>query len=153
MPVARCWAQIIEMAFQSGGYEEADYCAAYEAAFGRVPRGGRLADFVSFYPLSLVRGLLTPETQRRMIDYVLSHEGGVYYVYEHRLDAPPGAFAGRTVSRYLAAVELLSGYEAGGKAFDFVWAWLEAHRQQDGSWDLGPSARDGVYFPLSDRWD
>lgn len=151
--VARRWAQIIEMAFQSGGYEAADYCAAYEAAFRRAPRGGRLADFVNFYPLSLVRGFLTPETQRRMVDYVLRYEGGVYYVYEHRLDALPGEFSGRTVSRYLAAVELLSDYEVEGKAFDFVRVWLEEHRQEDGSWDLGPSARDGVYFPLSDRWD
>ena len=43
-------------------------------------RGGRFVDFVNFYVVSVTAGLLREETEARMIDYVLRHEPGIYYV-------------------------------------------------------------------------
>lgn len=31
--------------------------------------------------------------------------------------------------------------------------WINANRDENGCWDFGKKAKDGVYFPLSDRWD
>lgn len=35
----------------------------------------------------------------------------------------------------------------------FAYDWLKTNQQVDGTWDMGAAAKDGVYFPLSDRWD
>ena len=151
--IAEKWARILTAAFRSGAYSQKDYETGYLQMFGRMPKGGRLTDFVSFYPISLLPGMLDRQTEGLMLDYILKHEGGIYYVYESRLDVPPSEFQSKKASRYLAAIELLAGYESGKDKLSFVYDWLKANQQSEGTWDLGPAAKDGVYFPLSDRWD
>ena len=151
--IAGKWAQVITKAFSSGTYSQTDYDASYTQVFGRKPKGGRLADFVNFYQLSILSGMLDKQTESRMLDYVLSHEDGIYYVYENRLDGVPDEFQSKKASRYLAAIELLARYESAKDKLSFAYNWLKANQQTDGTWDMGAAAKDGVYFPLSDRWD
>ena len=151
--IAGKWAQVITKAFSSGTYSQTDYNACYTQVFGRKPKGGRLIDFVNFYQLSILLGMLDKQTESRMLDYVLSYEDGIYYVYENRLDKVPDEFQCKKASRYLAAIELLSRYESGKDKLSFAYDWLKANQQADGTWDMGAAAKDGVYFPLSDRWD
>ena len=151
--IAGKWAQVITNAFISGTYSQTDYDACYTQVFGRKPKGGRLIDFVNFYQLSILPGMLDKKTESYMLDYVLRHEGGIYYVYENRLDKVPDEFQSKKASRYLAAIELLSRYESGKDKLSFAYDWLKAHQQADKTWDMGAAAKDGVYFPLSDRWD
>ena len=151
--IADKWAQIITKAFSSGTYSQTDYDACYTQVFGRKSKGGRLIDFVNFYQLSILPGMLDKQTESRMLDYVLSHEDGIYYVYENRLDGVPDEFQSKKASRYLAAIELLARYESGKDKLSFAYNWLKANQQTDGTWDMGAAAKDGVYFPLSDRWD
>lgn len=151
--IAGKWAQVITNAFSSGTYSQTDYDECYTQVFGRKPKGGRLIDFVNFYQLSILPGMLDKQTESRMLDYVLSHEDGIYYVYENRLDGVPDEFQSKKASRYLAAIELLARYESGKDKLSFVYDWLKANQQADGNWDMGAEAKDGVYFPLSDRWD
>lgn len=151
--IAQKWAQIITLAFRSGGYSQDDYETGYVQIFGRKPKGGRLSDFVNFYQISLLIGLLDKPTESLMMDYILNHENGIYYVYENRLDVLPEEFQSKKASRYLAAVELLIQYESGKQRLSFVRDWLKTHQQTDGTWDMGQASKDGIYFPLSDRWD
>ena len=151
--IAGKWAQVITKAFSSGTYSQTDYDECYTQVFGRKPKGGRLIDFVNFYQLSILPGMLDKQTESRMLDYVLSHEDGIYYVYENRLDGVPDEFQSKKASRYLAAIELLTRYESGKDKLSFAYDWLKANQQTDGTWDMGAAAKDGVYFPLSDRWD
>jgi hypothetical protein len=151
--IAGKWAQVITKTFSSGTYSRIDYDACYTQVFGRKPKGGRLADFVNFYQLSILPGMLDKQTESIMLDYVLRHEGGIYYVYENRLDKVPEAFQSKKANRYLAAIELLTRYESGKDKLSFAYDWLKANQQADGTWDMGAAAKDGVYFPLSDRWD
>lgn len=151
--IAGKWAQVITNAFSSGTYSQTDYDECYTQVFGRKPKGGRLIDFVNFYQLSILPGMLDKQTESRMLDYVLSHEDGIYYVYENRLDGVPDEFQSKKASRYLAAIELLARYESGKDKLSFAYDWLKANQQTDGTWDMGAAAKDGVYFPLSDRWD
>lgn len=151
--IAGKWAQIITEAFGSGTFSQADYNRCYTQVFGRKPRGERLTDFVTFYQLSLLPGLLDQETESLMLDYVLRHESGIYYVYRGRLDKAPEEFQSKNTSRYLAAIELLSRYTSGKEKLAFAYDWLKANQQADGTWDMGAAAKDGLYFPLSDRWD
>ena len=97
--------------------------------------------------------MLDKQTESRMLDYVLSHEDGIYYVYENRLDKVPDEFQSKKASRYLAAIELLARYESGKDKLSFAYEWLKANQQADGTWNMGAAGKDGVYFPLSDRWD
>ena len=151
--IADKWAQIITKAFSSGTYSQTDYDACYTQAFGRKPKGGRLADFVNFYQLSILAGMLDQQTEHLMLDYVLGHEGGIYYVYENRLDSVPDEFQSKKASRYLAAIELLTRYESSKDKLSFAYDWSKANQQDVETWNMGVAAKDGVYFPLSDRWD
>jgi len=151
--VADKWANIITQAFSDGAYSQINYDRCYTQTFGRKPNGGRLTDFVNFYQLSLLVNMLDKQTESLMIDYVLKHEDGIYYVYEKRLDAVPCEFQSKKTSHYLAAIELLSGYKCGKEKLSFAFDWLKKNQQSDGTWDMGVTAKDEMYFPLSDRWN
>lgn len=155
--IADTWAGIITHAFSGGGFSRSDYAAAYRAVFGIAPQGGRLTDLNDFYHVSLLAGRLNEETEALVFDYLLNHEGGIYYVYDRRIgnafgNAPPAPFASKTASRYLGAIELLSKYPNHSHKLGFVAEWLENNRKDNGKWDLGRFANDKVYFPLSDSW-
>ena len=87
-----------------------------------------------------------------MIDYILQHPDGIYYICEGPLSQPPELFPSKHTSRYLAALELLARYPTAPERLAFAIDWLEQNRAPDGTWDMGPSVKDGVYFPLSDNW-
>lgn len=105
-----------------------------------------------FYHAALLQGVLTPATESRLLDYYLSRPEGIYYIYDKCLGVLPEAFASKKTSRYLAAIELLAGYGQAGQKLRFVAGWLNANKNEHGQWDLGTSAKDGVYLPLSDSW-
>ncbi len=150
--IAGRWADVITAAFADGAYDHAAYLAAYQNVFGMQPRGGRFVDFVSFYQISLLADMLDIQTERAMLDYVLHHPDGIYYVCEGPLAQPPGEFASKRASRYLAAMELLTRYPSAPEKLAFVADWLETNRTPDSMWDMGAASKDGVYFPLSDSW-
>jgi hypothetical protein len=107
---------------------------------------------VNFYPLMLLQNELTPETESRMLDYVLDWPEGIYYVSSCPLRQAPAEFASREASRYIAMLEILSGYSTAPGKLGFAVQWLKDHQDENGQWDMGIQANDGVYFPLSDSW-
>ncbi|MDE5865412.1 MAG: hypothetical protein K2H31_02260, partial [Lachnospiraceae bacterium] len=125
---------------------------AYQEEFYQRAKGPREVDFVSFYPINLLQGTLTKETESRMLDYVINYSKGIYYIYEKPLNRLPEVFRSIETSRYLAAIDILSGYELAGEKLNFVVEWLEKNMDETGGWDLGTKAKDNVYFPLSDSW-
>ncbi len=149
---ARMWAEVISGAFHSGCYDDKDYLRSYQACFQKQARGGRLVDFVSFYPVSLLVGCLASREEALFLEHVLRHETGIYYIYDAPLCVLPDQFMSKAAIRYLAAVELLADYERCRGKLAFVTDWLEQNRSEDGLWDMGSQAKDGVYYPLSDSW-
>jgi len=150
--MAEKWAHVVTEAFASGEYDHAAYTKTYTETFGMKARGGRLVDFVQFYVISLLKGELDGKTQRAMVKYILQKPDGIYYIYERCIGELPGAFEGKQTSRYLAAIEMLAEYEEARRELAFVRDWLESGRNENGRWDPGSAAKDGVYFPLSDDW-
>lgn len=148
----RRWASILEKAFDSGAYHSQTFQTAYMETFYQGEKGTRAVGFESFYPIHLVQGLLSEETESRMLDYLIGFENGIYYVYDKPIRKLPEIFASIETSRYLAAVEILSGYTLAKEKLGFVAEWLEKNREENGQWDLGVKAKDNVYFPLSDSW-
>lgn len=149
---ARKWANVIEATFESGKADVNAYRNAYMKEFQSKAKAPREIDFATFYVISLLQGMLAENTERRMLDYVLSHPKGIYYIYEKPLNQPPEDFGSRQASCYLAAIELLAEYKTAKEKLDFVVDWLEKNKDGDGQWDLGAKAKDNVYFPLSDSW-
>lgn len=150
--IAGQWADIISTAFVNGTYDHAQYASAYYEIMQKKPAGGRLIDFVNFYPVSLVRDCLDPRTEAAVMDYVISKEDGIYYIYENRISVLPAFFESKAASRYLAAIELLSKYKHAAAKLHYVIDWLHENRNENGKWDMGKSVNDKVYFPLSDDW-
>ena len=152
--IAHKWAQIIETAFSSGTYSHDAYVAEYEKTIGIKlnPKAGCLANFVVFYQIALLQGVLSPQTEGLMLDYILSYIHGVGYIYNKPLCILPEVFASRNASYYLAAVELLSGYSQAAGKLSFVADWIMSNRRDDGLWDMGAVTKDGIYYPLSDSW-
>ena len=77
----------------------------------------------------------------------------MYYIYDKPLNQLPETFSSRQASHYIAAIEVLSRYTLAKEKLTFVMNWINANRDENGCWDFGKKAKDGVYFPLSDRWD
>lgn len=149
---AKQWATILEEAFADGAYNHEAYLKTYQEEFYQKTKGPRALDFVSFYPLTLLQGLLSEETESRMLDYVLNYGKGIYYIYGKPLSEVPKIFASLETSRYLAAIDILSGYKTAKEKLGFVAEWLEENKDTNGQWDLGAKVKDNVYFPLSDSW-
>lgn len=149
---AKRWAYIIENAFLDGTYNIEVYQKAYQEEFYKNTKGAREIGFVTFYHVCLLQGLLPKETESRMLDYIINHETGIYYIYGKRMSKLPEVFASLETSRYLSAVEILSGYELAKHKLGFVVKWLEDNRDEHSQWDLGAKAKDNLYFPLSDSW-
>lgn len=148
--IAEQWSKVVTAAFVHGSYDEAFYEAAYRDVL--KPKHGRINGFAMFYPVSLLYGCLDEKTERAMIQYLMQRESGIYYIYDRKLSDLPDCFTSREASRYLGAVELLSGYSTARYYLGFVVDWLLTHRNMRGKWDMGSSVKDKVYFPLSDDW-
>ena len=133
---AKYWVSLIEDAFANGKYKNDT---------GEV-------DFVTFYEMNLLQGLLTKETESRMLDYVINHEKGIYYIYGKRIRELPKVFQSIETSRYLEAIDMLAGYQTAKEKLAFVVSWLEENRDENDQWDLGAKVKDNLYFPLSDSW-
>lgn len=152
LAVAKQWADIVEWAFRGGFYSETADREAFAAQFGRPPKSGFETGFGMFYHAALLRGVLTPETESCFLDYCLARPVGMYYIYDKRLSDLPEVFASKQSSRYLAALEVLSGYSLAPEKLCFAAVWLESKQDKDGQWDMGADVKDGIYFPLSDSW-
>lgn len=152
LSVAIKWADIIEIAFGNEVYNHDEYVKAYTETFGIKPHGGRLVDFVSYYQVSLLQGMLRFETEKKLIDYIINHNTGIYYIYDAKIAILPREFASKQTNRYLSALELLIGYGCLKDKINFVVEWINENKDNNGCWDLGATAKDGVNFPLSDSW-
>lgn len=154
LSVAKKWAAILREAFAAGVYSQSAYALAYESMLEKKlnPKAGCLANFVVFYQIVLLQGMLPPETEGLILDYILHYPTGIVYIYDKPLCNLPEVFASRQANRYLSAMELLAGYTGACEKLGFAASWLMNNQGEDGLWDLGAIAKDGIHFPLSDSW-
>ncbi len=139
-------------AFESGTYHNDAYLDAYKCQFSSKPRGPRELDFSDFYHIHLLQGVLSEETEERLLDYIIAKPNGLYYVYGKPLNTPPAVFASKETSWYLAAIDILLGYRSAKAKLSFAIDWIENNKDENGLWDLGKDAKDNVNYPLSDSW-
>ncbi|MCL2059192.1 MAG: hypothetical protein FWH01_09095 [Oscillospiraceae bacterium] len=154
MAFARQWAQVAEQSFETGRFDKDAHAEAFAEIFGRRPsaQSGFEIGYGFLYDAYLLQRVLSPETERRLLDFYLSKPDGIYYVGSGRLTELPPVFASRRASFYIAGLEILAEYSTAGEKLGFAADWLNAQKDTDGQWDMGPKANDGIYFPLSDSW-
>ena len=150
---AHRWAKVIEKTFASGFYNDEEFIRAYIDEFSSKPNGPREIDFVVFYHMMLLQGVLTQKTENSLLDYVISKPNGIYYIYNKSISNLPEIFASVEASRYLAALEILSGYDLAKEKLGFAMEWLYINIGVNEQWDFGAKSNDGVYFPFSDSWE
>lgn len=154
LSIAQLWAKIITASFQGEhkGFNAKAYEEIYRQHIPKLHREERLIAITQFYMVNLLHGLLESEIESRFVDHLLHNPTGIYYVYGSRLLDLPSAFSSKETNHWLAAIEMLSGYACAHVKLQFAVEWLNANRDKNGEWDLGPNAKDGIYFPLSDSW-
>jgi hypothetical protein len=156
--VAKKWKTVVTAAFQSGQYDPDTYIKTFYEIFkpkyGTVKRHQELLRVQYYYPVAILAGEIDEDIEQAYFDYVLESDTGYYYTYQGAMTKLPENFCSREASRYLAAVELYAAYpnRICKDKLRFVVDWLLANRNADGNWDMGLSAKDGTYFPLSDSW-
>ena len=152
LSIARMWAGFVAQAFLSGAYDEGAYNAAYR---GRIPvlnKGEKIIGIAQFYMVNLMKGMLDEETENRYVNHIINNPKGVYYIYGKKIADTPAVFASRETGSYLSALEQLAGYKSAKPQLRFAVQWIMSHMDDDGGWDLGAAAKDGVNLPLSDAW-
>jgi hypothetical protein len=152
LPIARLWANIVTTAFRNGVFDEDAYAAEYRKHIPVLNKGERLIMLSQFYMVNLLKGMLDKKTEALFVDYIINNPNGIYYIYGLKIAGLPDVFASKNTSNYLAALEMLAGYSCAEKKLSFAAQWIKKHADENGEWDLGASARDGIYFPLSDSW-
>ncbi|NLM97953.1 MAG: hypothetical protein GX175_10180 [Halanaerobiaceae bacterium] len=152
--VAKKWAEIICYAFKNGEYDHNLYVDAYLKVHGLSSPGGRIMDIANSYHVSLVADLLDDKTALAFMNYILQNQSGIYYIYGKQLSVLPETFKSLEASRYIKAIELLSKYRNPGckEKLKFVVDWLNVNKEDEGYWDMGAKAKDGMSYPLSDSW-
>ncbi len=148
------WCRIISSAFSTGVYNHSTYVKTYKEVHNLPPKGGRLLDIANFYHVSLMQNMLNTIEAQAMVEYLINHETGIYYVYDKRLLNTPLSFKSLNACRYVSAIELLSDYDKAEcrEKLSFAVKWLNNNKEKDGLWDMSSEAKDGINFPLSDSW-
>lgn len=148
------WGQIISSSFENNIINMEHFNKEFYAVFSQKPFGPRFLDPITFYTLSIVKNTLSNEVEKNVVDYVIHHPTGIYYIYDKCINILPSIFQSKQTNHYLSAIELLSEQKnvKKNKQLQFIIPWINHNRSNDSAWDLGPVAKDGVHFPLSDSW-
>lgn len=143
--------QLIEAAFADGDFSELNFNEVYEDLFDAPPEFGSRMLF-SQYALIIVGGLLPYEIEERLTRHIIENCRGIYLINNRSLKYPPLAFQSRESLRYIRALELLALYPSSADLLIHAADWIWEQQSNNGLWDMGPLARDGLELPLSDSW-
>jgi len=148
---AQKWAQVVSEGFVGGAFNQSIYEEAYLDILKPETRKS-IWGVQNFYIVALLPGLLTNNIENSFLDFIMSEEKGIYYIYDGSLKSHPKEFKTKLNSRFLTAHELLSSYSSYNAKSKDTKEWLLNNRNEDGLWDLGSKSKDGIISPLSQSW-
>ncbi|WP_105615822.1 hypothetical protein [Vallitalea okinawensis] len=149
--IANKWANVITHAFSSANYDHEAYLEAYYETH-KPEKGKVIWGFQNYYLVSILSGFLTASIESKFLDYIISKDKGIYYIYDGKLTAPPKIFPSKQSSRYIYAYELLSKYSCAKTKSNGFMNWLYENVAKDGFWDMGQTVKDKMQYPLSNSW-
>ena len=155
-PYRKCWADLIEIAFADGKYDQKANATAQNEHFGF--RTKCIMPPNNFYiPLLLAPhdggNCLTNETDQALTEYLLNESLGIWYVY----NSNPGGLVSlnaenrdsRDFCHWIRALSIISQYKGWAKHEKKYTDWIMGKRNQDGLWAF---PKKHYWFGLSDSW-
>jgi hypothetical protein len=152
-PYHAVWVEILKRTFASGTYDAAAERAAHRQ-LNAIFTPGKYLLLGMLYPLLVLSsGLhsLPAELEDNLVKWLWQRAEGMYYVTPHRLSDFPAILSHRFYG-WLTALEVLSRFPRWKHLASDAIDWIGSQRGSDGLWDMGPSARVDINFPLSDSW-
>lgn len=149
--IAKDWGKVIDFAFSGSGYDHKAYEEAY-IEIHRPEKGKFIWGFQNYYLVALLPSILSPTTESKFLDYIMSENKGIYYIYDGNLKVNPIVFTSKQTSRYIYAYDLLSRYSCSKTKLQGFRDWLNENISEDGFWDMGQAAKDKMQYPLSNSW-
>jgi len=152
------WAEAVQAAFHSGSYDRQAEIAALNALMQC-----RMKDPVPFhvkYPLLILSATshtLQGDLERRVLDYVLHHPKGIYYMYDRMISGLP-EIQDRGFFGWLKTHQLLARFgswkDLAQEALNHIWAQRNTPGNAPGTWDVGSKTARKPFtsFPLSESW-
>jgi len=147
------WHEIARRSFAGGSYSADAEADAHRDLTGASVCGTYLV-LSNRYALSLLaaRAARMDEAVRRAIALWVGHRpDGVGY-YGLPLSVPPEASSPGVFERFLLSHEVVARFSVPAAPTGPLADWLGSHRQEDGSWDLGPRVSWTAELPLSESW-
>jgi hypothetical protein len=148
------WGEIARRTFRSGEYRAENEMAAHAELTGATVKDSYLVlnNRYSLNILGSVRGLLPPEVEGALLDWLWNRKDGIGYLGVPLGGVPPYGKAGR-FDRWLTSLEMLGRLFPGWvdcaqEAVNWIWQ----QRDTEGHWDFGPRAGYVSVLPLSDSW-
>lgn len=148
---AEKWAAVVTAGFKGHAFDYDAYLKAYKRLL-QPETGKSIWGIQNFYVVSLLSNELTRPVQEKFLNYIMSDEEGIYYIYDGCLQTCPSAQNAKQTLRFINAHELLSVYEEYPKHAGYMQTWLNEMKTETAVWDLGAKAKDGVQLPLSESW-
>ena len=149
--VAAKWEDIISASLTGDGIDRTIYHERYERYFGQ-PEEVMSDRILSAYVLWLLRDRLDYAVSLRLTDYLINRSRGIFLINNRALRYLPLSFQSRECQRYLVALSILADYPSAGTLLESAFNWLWDQMNNNGFWDFGDVARDGLELPLSDSW-
>jgi len=150
--IVNMWVDIVVHAFKNGHFDESLYSKEYRKYIPILNKRERVINVSQFYMINLLQGVLDKETENHFVDYLINHDNGITYIYHSKIAEIPQIFQSIQTNRWLAALELIAGYDCAKNKLQYAIDWIYEHQDKNKQWDLGQKSKDGTYFPLSNSW-
>lgn len=113
----------------------------------------RIIPFFNYYVILLLtssHNILPDKLDTLMLDYCMSKENGIYYIYD-KPPKTPVAIDNKNIYNWLRCISILSRYKSWYGKMNNITSFLWEQRNVDGLWDIQIKPY-GSCFPISNSW-
>jgi len=148
------WAEAVQTAFLTGSYDRHREIEALNSLLKCCMKNP--VPFHVKYPLLILSATdnrLPTELERRLLDFLIYHQKGIYYIYDKAISMRP-AILSKGFWGWIQAHKLLSRFLLWRMVAQDALDWIWAQRTAQGFWDLGSKIYRKPYtsYPLSETW-
>jgi len=148
---AEVWREFVLAAFAHGEYDPLAETAAQYGYFKIKTK--RTIPFYNYYCVLLLssqKGILPPDIERKVFEYCLHREAGMYYIYDKNPSCLVPISDTKNSYHWLRNLSIIARFSVWDEYKDSYYDWVWQQRTLDGLWDLGNKPRG--FLQLSDSW-
>ncbi|QUI20843.1 hypothetical protein HZI73_00305 [Vallitalea pronyensis] len=114
----------------------------------------RKLPFYNYYTILLLtsqKDILSPTLDKKMLDYCMHKEDGMYYIYEGSPTKSVSIHDTKDFYKWLRLLTIYKRFKSWNTYETPYYQWIWNQRNSEGLWDMIKRPR-GFYFPLSNSW-